>query len=169
MNTTRGRGGLLDYCIEQQLLVNHMENWPANCLDWSGVGSVWSQHRLVHLICGDKKCPRASRIQFTSARKMCGKCEDLFVVHDASPGASVPSIPHIVLSACYAYQQQQLPLPSPTLRWAPWLGIAFINPICNRLQKCNSAEGWRGECGEHIELKASGGVELRQQLCTHTL
>lgn len=31
---------------------------------------------------------------------------------------------------------------------------------------------WRlggGDCEEHIELKASGGVELRQQLCTHTL
>lgn len=33
----------------------------------------------------------------------------------------------------------------------------FINPICNRLQKCNSAgrqEGLSG--GEHIELNASG-------------
>lgn len=35
----------------------------------------------------------------------------------------------------------------------------FINPICNRLQKCNSAgrqEGLSG--GEHIELNASGWV-----------
>lgn len=74
---TRGRGNLENYWIEQQLLVNHMENWPANSLDWSGVGSVWRRQRLVYLICGDKKCPHASRIQFTSARKMCGKCKDM--------------------------------------------------------------------------------------------
>lgn len=79
-----------------------MENWPKNLsgLEQQREGACGVDKRLAHLICGDKKSPRASRIHFTrqatcqvpgQSRKM-WKMRDMFV-HDVNKashsGASV--------------------------------------------------------------------------------
>lgn len=79
-----------------------MENWPKNLsgLEQQRKGESGVDKRLAHLICGDKKSPRASRIHFTrqatcqvpgQSRKM-WKMRDMFV-HDVNKashsGASV--------------------------------------------------------------------------------